>query len=277
VLSIEFFEKNIEELKYDISLDMSQSLTKWLTAVIYDAYSEYPNSEEIILEKLTHSFSTVVQARRIISKSGDLHLDQIVADLSCLLHDIGRFKETSHNEHLTEVSGFDHATYGALIFEQYVFSDFPICENNKKVIAETIREHGKFEYTGNNLYVKLVRDADKLDNLINLDFQVENSSAVLKSKGVTKTVFDDFLAKKQIISSNIKSEADFIIFLSRWFFDINFVATTLLLKEAGVVNTIVQKLKNYEANDYEIGEIELKLNSVIDNAIDGSNSTKSIY
>jgi len=170
------------------------------------------------------------------------------------LHDIGRFTEiTKYGTFNSRVTGFDHSKDGALIFD-FLFGNSDegrILERlgcDLQVIEEAISYHSVKDYRGNNQYVYLIRDADKLALLRRLDFQedVINRDQNLAAEGYSADVVRQVLADHTSVShGTVLTKADSLIRLFAFLLNINFDATKGLLLRSAFLPELIKKFQEY--------------------------------
>ena len=120
-----------------------------------------------ILRKQKHSLR-VMEISKQISNELKLNEEEIqISALIGLLHDIARFEQRKLYETFHDTKSFDHGDYGEKILEKDIRK---YIETNQydKIIKTAVRNHNKFKIEDGlsekeNLFSKIIRDADKLD------------------------------------------------------------------------------------------------------------------
>lgn len=181
-----------------------------------------------LLRKYKHSYQMLLAAFDIISKLGEkFHLNLYQVAIGSYLHDIGRFVEYSKDG----INNHDHAQIGYNQFRKDLKRDRSLektlkCFNcNIKSILNVIRKHSKYKYYGDDKYVHLARDADKLSLLRNYNLQMGFIKDLKDLKGwsVTDRCRSDFVNLGVVINGNMMSKGDVILrdiaFLKQFYFD----------------------------------------------------------
>ena len=131
-------------------------------------YTEkYDLNNEHIKGKQEHSIR-VMNISRQIAESLKLTPEEIeVATLIGLLHDIARFEQYKKYGTFKDLESIDHGDFGAEILEKDIRK---YIENNKydEIIIKAVKNHNKFKIEEGltyeeELFAKIIRDADKLD------------------------------------------------------------------------------------------------------------------
>ena len=109
-----------------------------------------------------------------------LNKEQIqIATLIGLLHDIGRFKQYTEIGLGDNLEGFDHGDYGAkVLFEDNMIRKFIEKSKYDEIIKKAIINHNKFSIEKGlteeeQIFAKIIRDADKIDILYGQDYFYE--------------------------------------------------------------------------------------------------------
>ena len=237
----------------------------------------------VIKRKFAHSWRVLQNGRRIIY-SGELPLLvnnkklRIQAKQALLFHDIGRFEETvlAYKNASLDTFGkkYDHGVLGANIL-----SENPPFNDKKIVLA--VRHHGHLieefyndedykalsaeEQKIAETYIKIVRDADKLDlyNLQKTEYSIEKDpffcslSEEQKYAPVSSEVKEQFFDMKVIDHKTIKSFADRILGCISWIFDINYKYSLKMVEENGYIGVLLNIMRKYYSDNVCIEKIEV--------------------
>lgn len=157
-------------------------------SIIKTRFLDYINSmsfnkeQENILNtlKLTHT-NRVDELSEILAKSvfqNNVYADKYI-NLSksiAVLHDIGRWEQMKTRNGFTDkIKSFDHGEIGADIISRNNILDGLENKQFKQIVLTAVREHNK-KYAGvyddfTQIFVDMIRDADKIDNLY---IEIEN-------------------------------------------------------------------------------------------------------
>ncbi|MBN2426354.1 MAG: HD domain-containing protein [Calditrichaceae bacterium] len=215
-----------------------KDIKKWFTAYIFKFKNGDENYLRNIILKEEHTLRVCNEILYIGKNLGLKNHELRLAETIALLHDIGRFEQYDKYRTFSDRKSEDHASLGLKILEKYnVLKD--IDEFNKKLIFRTIECHNKASLPKNEsniflFYIKLLRDADKLDiwKVVTDYYQRQNSSRnsaveldLPDTDGFSESVYQDLIGKKIVDFSNIKNLNDFKLLQIGWIFDINFAST----------------------------------------------------
>ena len=227
--------------------------------------------------KKTHTMRVAVQADEIARA---LQLDQEDIDLAWLigiLHDIGRFHELKIS-HTFDGSRFDHAGYGAkLLFDEGVIRAFIDDDTYDNLIRKAIENHSRLAIEDGLdertlLHARIIRDADKLDNLFTK--LKEPVWASFPGKGFDEASFQNSGISEEVMASVRKCECvklkdrkeplDYYICVLAFVFDLNFACSRSIAREKQYIGRLCDKIfiKN-EKVQKEAAEIRSLLDAYI--------------
>lgn len=147
-----------------LNIDLDKAIEEFIKYT-----KEFDLEDENIKLKHFHSLRVMKLSEEI---SKDLGLDEEkikLATLIGLLHDIGRFGQYKQFNRFNDIYSFDHGDYGVkILFEEGLIRKFIKIDKYDKIIEKAIGNHNKFEIEKGlskteNLFSKIIRDADKLD------------------------------------------------------------------------------------------------------------------
>ena len=209
--------------------------------------------------KIKHSIR-VMKISEEIARKKVLDKEQIeLASLIGLLHDIGRFKQYTKYKTYTDHISIDHGDLGVkILFEENKIKDYVTEEKYYKIIEEAIKNHNKYILETKNLtnqeklFCELIKDADKIDILYEAAeiFWKGEEEQVQKSV-ITKEVEKNFLENKLIENKIKKTEADKIVGMISFIYDINFKESLKIIKERDYINKIINRFNFQEENTKE--------------------------
>ena len=136
----------------------------------------------------------------------------MLARLTGLLHDIGRFEQVKIYDTYNDLVSVDHAFLGFKILEKNDYiNNYIEDEDTKKIVLKAVLEHNKFKVEEDldertKMFCNIVRDADKLD-ILNLYYDnvlhMEDNAGEISPK-----VLESALRKECIKHQNRKSLID---------------------------------------------------------------------
>lgn len=230
--------------------------------IIDNEFKEYIKNFDMenkdIFLKYEHTFE-VVKVMENICKKMNLNEEQTsLAKAISYFHDLGRFEQLRRTKTYRD-DLLDHAEYGAdlLIKEGYI-KKFSIDEKYYQIIEKAVRHHNKLEVIGEltneeELFVKLIRDADKVDIYRVMVKFFENNFIVLPSE----KVLNDFYNHLSINKKDIKNKSDSLICQMAFAFDLNYEESKEVLRETRFYQDFINSINISE--EKEIKEIFNKI------------------
>lgn len=212
----------------------------------------YERKNDKVRLKIVHTYSVMKRSRQIgeglkLSKE-DIELGQLIG----LLHDIGRFEQLKRFDSF-EPGTMDHAAFGAeILFAEGMIREFVKEDVWDKIIYTAIKKHSDFKLQGVEderelLHVRMIRDADKLDNCrVKLEDAVETllgvSAAEAGSTEITPIVFKQFMKKESIRSETRRTKMDYWISYLAYFFDINYTVSRDIIRKERFAERIIDRI-----------------------------------
>lgn len=211
-------------------------------------FKEYINTFNIedknIYLKYEHTLE-VVKFSESIARKLNLNEEEInLAKAIAYFHDIGRFEQvTQTNTFLDSV--MDHADYGIdLLFNRGLIEKFNIDKKYYQVIYKAVKNHNKLEIIDElekdeEIFVKLIRDADKIDI-----YRVRVKYMNNLFKGIPQEVnIKDFYRHKLINLKNIQTKSDSLLCVMAFVYDFNFKETKEVLKDTNYYQDFIENIK----------------------------------
>jgi len=228
-----------------------------------DYYDKFNSRELMVKMKFFHSLRVVKLSMKIAQALGLSDDELEVVYLGALLHDVARFLQWQEFKTYDDNNSFDHGDKGVeiLVHEINKYTD------DKDMIDKVnniVKYHNKYEIPDDideksKLYLKIVRDADKLDII---DLHAEDAILYEKSASCfSKKVKESFYNKKSINNDIMETDNDVYVRSFAMVFDINFNETLIeynkldLTKRA--INTVI-------SNNNHLEEELLKMKDFID-------------
>ena len=230
---------------------------------------KYDLKDKNIMGKYHHSFR-VMEFCKTIAKSLNLNeTDVSIAALCGLLHDIARFQQWTKYQTFKDDFSFDHGDEGAKILKENNFIDEftnnPMIAN---IVIHSVQYHNKLKLPEidekNLLFIKIVRDADKLDIMTEQGNKIEDNNIVLK-ENLLSSIYQKEICKNE----DIINDTDYVLRLLSWVNDLNFSYSYSYLNEKKIIQKKInllemygeveqtQKLKNYLSKRLEQGMIKI--------------------
>ena len=213
-----------------------------------------PVEQNFILKR--DHINRVIGYTEVLTRDLDLDNDMVLAaQLTALLHDIGRFEQFEQFQTFNDSISFDHAQKAVeLIDEKQWLSDLP--DDFQTSIIKAIQYHNKIAIPkGENeqvmLLAKIIRDADKTDIL---DIAVKEFAQQSKLQNpffalgleikptFTKKISKAIIAGKMANKADLITVNDFKMMLMGYVFDINFKKTFATINQRQYLKQIFDTL-----------------------------------
>lgn len=220
-------------------------------------YTEnYDLQDENILKKQRHSLR-VMEISKQIAEGLELNKDEIeLATLIGLLHDIARFEQRKLYETFHDTKSFDHGDYGEKILEKdmrkYIETD-----EYDEIIKKAVRNHNKFKIEEGlsekeNLFSKIVRDADKLD----IFYEAVDMFWKGQEQQIDETIISDKVMKQFKNYETIKREdiektsntINRVISIIAFIYDMNFKPSFEILEKENYINRMLNRFNIKDEN-----------------------------
>ena len=245
---------------------------KWFSDYCKSFYSPDIRDQKNIYLKEQHSFNV---CRNIVGIVRGLSLNDnrmALAETIALFHDTGRFPQYAKYKTFRDGISVNHGLLGAQTLQkEEVLKNLP--EKEQELIIRAVKFHNAFSIPRKQkhdslLFLKLIRDADKLDIWrVFIEYyespEVEKASAVNLELPDMPGYSEDVLSclyKKQIVPlSKIKTLNDFKLLQLSWIYDLNFKPSLNLLSERDYIDRITSKLPQTE----EIRKASLSLKEFV--------------
>ena len=213
----------------------------------------YDLENEKIRLKLYHSLRVAEVARRIAK---DLNINEDLAELIGLLHDIGRFEQIKRFNTFNDKNSIDHAILGVEILKQGNFiKEFIDDDSYYETIYIAIENHNKFQIAkdvkGEALvYAKLIRDADKIDildlHMHEMDYLKRSGLEEARKTEISDEMWEAFINNKQTIRKNMCTKADDFLNEISFIYDVNYKVSFKIIKENNSVNGLLDIIESEE-------------------------------
>lgn len=248
-------------------------LKSWFKKYVQGFYSDDLIIQENIRLK---EFHTLRVCEAILDIGGTLDLsnrDLCFAEISALLHDIGRFEQFRRYGTFSDFRSEDHADLGVKVIQEsriLVAFDPNIAEmiirlvgfHNKATLPEG--EDKRFIF-----FLKLLRDADKADiwRVVTEYYQnaghKRNQAIELElsdNQKVSEPVYEALMNRRVVDMSGLKTINDFKMLQMGWIYDLHFPRTFEIVRE----NRYLEKIRDSISGDSErIEEIYTRTRSYL--------------
>ena len=236
----------------------------------------YDLQNKDILRKQKHSLR-VMEISKQISNELKLNEEEIqISALIGLLHDIARFEQRKLYETFHDTKSFDHGDYGEKILEKDIRK---YIETNQydKIIKTAVRNHNKFKIEDGlsekeNLFSKIIRDADKLDIFYEaVEMFWKGKEKQIEETVILDKVIEQFKKQLTIKREDIeqgKNTINNVISIIAFIYDMNFKPSFEILKKENYINRILDRFNvKDEKTKIELEEIRKNSNKYIEQKI----------
>ena len=222
----------------------------------------YDLEDELIELKYNHTKRVANLMILIASKMNLSTREIILAYLIGLFHDLGRFEQVNREHKFTNLH-FDHGAYSnKILFNDNLINKFEVSSNLYLLIRKAVYFHNKKDIPSNldeyeALFVKMIRDADKIDIIRVMSNYYQEFSVPPKNELIDKYLSGDTIDLKLI---NNKSEK--VLLHLSFMKDLSFAESFEVLKETGNIesylNNINVKEEYKELFDFLVSQIKEK-------------------
>lgn len=234
----------------------------------------YNIKEEGIRFKYDHSIR-VMKIGNSLAKSLNLNdKETYMITLACLLHDLARFDQLKLYNTFNDKKSFDHGDYAYdLIINTNYLRNYTEDTTYDSSILKSIKYHNKYEIGECSetelLFSKIVRDADKIDILLNGGIKKFNDYDCNEFE-ITNTIYDDVMNGIAINYDDTNNKLDRLILGMAMIYDFNFKYSYQFIRGKGVIKTVCNIIKAKTKNDQtliQLNEIEEKLENHIERMV----------
>lgn len=233
--------------------------------------NNYLDYGDMIELKINHTLR-VVDICENIAKSINLSEEEIeISKIIGLLHDIGRFEQWKTYKTFSDIKSIDHADYGVKLLEKDNYLEKYLKNDKyKEIVLKSIKYHNKYEIPENltekeKIFVKLIRDADKIDILYLRS--ISNLNVEIDDNPFTESIYNSLINKKSIDRHDLKTKTDRLSITLGFPFDINYKESFKILKETKYFDKIINIYKekvNNETLKEQLDEIRNVINNYIE-------------
>jgi len=238
--------------------------------------SFYTNNQDDLKNIKLKEIHTFKVCENILKIAKSLKLEEekiLIAETVALFHDIGRFPQYQKYKTFRDSESVNHGILGAETLKKAKILD-RLNEPTKSMIVKSVIFHNAFSIPKQEdeqtlLFIKLVRDADKLDIWrVFLDYfegPVESRANAITlglpdTSEYSKEVIEHIFRKETAPHLEVKTVNDFKLLQLSWIFDLNFAPSVRIMKERNYVNRLISHLPQTK----EIQEVKVFINKYIE-------------
>lgn len=231
----------------------------WFADYARSYYSSDREDQKNILLKVEHT-ENVCRNIVAIAQGSSLGDNQVrLAEAVALFHDVGRFRQYTKYKTFRDAISINHGLLGSkILFGEKVLQRLP--GDEQQLIIQAVKFHNAFAIptvidSNVVLFLKLVRDADKVDIFrVFIKYyespEEERASATAfglpDSPEYSKLMLSCLMNKHVASYSNIRTENDFKLMKLSWVYDMHFNESVKLVQKRNYVNSIINKLPQTE-------------------------------
>ena len=236
--------------------------------IFNDYVKKYDPKDPKIALKIKHTLNVVNKSKEICDSlkldDKETHLAMIIA----LLHDIGRFEQIKRYQTFNDAKSIDHALLGCqILFDEKVIDIFQI-KDDLDIIYDAIINHNRFEISENLkgrslLHARIIRDADKLENLeFKCTLAIEDiygiKKTIIEKQIITPKVFEAICNHRCIKAVDRSNELDMWLTHIGFIFDFNFEYCLKVIEKEAYLDQILSRLDyQNEKTKQEIEKIKV--------------------
>lgn len=258
-------------------------LREWFDGFCASFRSDYDGEQRNIALKVEHTRHVCNNIRRIAREESLGEGREALAEAVALFHDIGRFPQYRRYKTFRDSVSVNHAVLGGDILVQgKVLDRFP--PDEREMIIRSVRHHNAFAVPSgldgeSALYLRLVRDADKLDIWrVFLEFyrlpEQERASAVSLGlpdlPGCSPEVLAAVGRGELVRLALVKSLNDFKLLQLSWVYDLNFPASFRMFGERDYLSGLAAALPQ----DEEVRQAVAKVGKFASRAMEGAGASQ---
>jgi HD superfamily phosphohydrolase YqeK len=253
-----------------------EKIVAWFRHYTESFITDDENSAFMIQVKIVHCNHVALNCRALAEELSWSSDDILIAETLGLLHDIGRFSQFAEYHTFTDGESVDHGARGFWVVTQSsTLSSLPHADERR--ILDGIRYHNKKKLPPsisekNLVFVKLVRDADKLDIFRVINEFIKNGDLKERLKTainvsidgpINQRALDEIRKNKTVSYKHVKSQADFHLMQLSWVYDFNYIPTCKRILKMNAIEKIASLLPD----DPELQAVSQSLISYLKNKV----------
>ncbi|HUI46502.1 MAG TPA: HD domain-containing protein [Nitrospirota bacterium] len=235
------------------------SLKKWFAGYCASFSTPVREDQQNITVKQLHTHEVCKNALRIGRALRLNEEDLLLAEAVALLHDVGRFPQYRRYKTFDDSISVNHATLGAqVLLAKDVLGT--LLEDQRNLIVHTVTLHNVYSLPGNlddrtMLFVKLIRDADKLDIWrVFVDYFNQDHDGRATAVGLGLADVPDYspailacLTRGEMANkADLRTLNDFKLLQLSWLYDLNFADSLRMVLERGYIDKLAKVLPDVQ-------------------------------
>lgn len=234
-----------------------REIRQWYERFVSSFHKNDVEFMENVNLKYDHTERVVIETRGIgVSLELDQH-DMTIAMIAAMLHDVGRYSQLKEYGTFNDRDSVNHALLSVEVLREHGVLD-KLNEEDRELILTTIEYHNALKVPGHlaekeELFVRILRDADKLD-ILRILAQHYTHSERERNNTIDLNLPDGESVNVEIIralenqeivkTQEIKNRAELKLLQIGWVYDINFPWTFQLIENRQFIPQIISTLPN---------------------------------
>lgn len=241
-----------------------------------EAFIKYTENYDLkikaIERKQKHSLRVMELSTKIATEL-KLSQDEInLATLIGLLHDIARFEQYTQYKTYRDVDSFDHGDYGVKILNKDI-RNYIDTDEYDKIIKCAVKNHNKYKIENDlnekeELFCKIVRDADKLDilyEILEIFWKEDKDKPNVEYSKIPDEVMEQILNREPVRRKKGDDDLVKLLCTVAFVFDINFDTSLTIIEQENYINRILNSFEFKDENTKkQIELIKENVNNYID-------------
>lgn len=188
---------------------MKQSIQDF-NMFFYNFSKQYDTTNSNIVRKIIHSYDVAKRSYDIACVKGFNEKDRMLAYLTGLLHDLGRFEQWKQFGSYDDLNSIDHGDLSFKLLEELNCCKlFGLTKAQSSTLKISIKYHNK-PYLGKDknvvLFNNILKNADAFSNVITTANGEQRMTS--KKNGYTEEILKNFLSQKPIYSLPLTTKLD---------------------------------------------------------------------
>lgn len=240
-------------------------ITEWFDAYAQSFAGGSADMHPLLRLKLDHSRRVAKEAEGLAQDLGWNNAGTNTARALGLLHDVGRFSQFAEYRTFSDAASVNHGQRGCSVVAQTCILD-SLAPTERNCILDGIRHHNarniSVDLSPDSLvFLKLIRDADKLDIFLIVLQAVEENGfrdlplmlpRVTLDRSCSPEITKDIQQHHCCSLENVRSLGDFLVMQLSWVFDLNYTSALRRFSCRRIIPRILRQLPE-NSGTIEIG------------------------
>ncbi|MBT4512891.1 MAG: HD domain-containing protein [Chloroflexi bacterium] len=231
------------------------NLKTWFANYVATFKTNDTDNDHNIILKEDHTHRVCQEIRYIGENLGLNGEDLVLAEITALFHDVGRFEQYIQYGTFADSGSVNHAEFGVdILKEKQVLKD--LNEPEQDLIFRAISYHNRRDLPSVEserclFFGKLLRDADKLDiwQVFTAYYNNDNKNGdgtivhnLPDTPGISESIYEELIARKIANYADARNLNDFKLLQVGWIYDVYFEPTLHRIYERHYLESIKNPL-----------------------------------